>query len=41
MIEWGLTPEQFYAIDAEHIQRILEYREARNRGETAKNKIKK
>ena len=40
MIEWGLTPEQYYNIDAEHIQRILEYREARARGENVKAKKK-
>jgi hypothetical protein len=42
MIEWGLTPEQFEQIDEEHVRRILEYREAKARGENAKSqKMKK
>ena len=41
MIEWGLTPDQFNGIDVEQIRRILEYREAKARGENAKQKNSK
>lgn len=38
MIEWGITPKEFYAIDLEHIKRILEYRAAKSKGENQANK---
>ena len=36
MIEWGLTPDEFDNIDVEHIYRILEYRQAKSKGQSTK-----
>lgn len=33
MLEWGLTPEQFYSIDIEHIRKMHDYREAKAKAE--------
>jgi hypothetical protein len=38
MIEWGLTPDQFYSIDATELQRIIEYRSIKNNIEAQKQK---
>jgi hypothetical protein len=38
MIEWGLTPDQFNEINIETIYKIIEFRNAKNKGENSKNK---
>jgi hypothetical protein len=38
MIEWGLTPEEFDNVDICLIQKIIEWRNARNKGEASKYK---
>jgi len=37
-IEWGLTDEEFDSISAEKIQRIVEYRKAKAKGENTASK---
>lgn len=41
MIEWGLTPEEFANVDIEIIKKILEYREAQNKGISARARRQK
>jgi hypothetical protein len=36
MIEWGLTPDEFNEVDIELLYKIIEFRNAKNKGEASK-----
>lgn len=38
MVEWGLTPDEFNEVDISIIYRIIEFRQAKNKGESIKYK---